>query len=115
MNSIILFLFLCLPIRLCLAIIAKYISIKYLKYLGYLLLIPAFGFFIIYLLDLRKTGLETNGKTIWWNNIRVIHGLLYLGFSLYAIKKNKYAWIFLLLDFALGAGASIFNYSLKLI
>lgn len=113
MNSKKIFFLLCLPIRLSLVILSKLLPIEYIKYLGFLLLIPSLGFFTIYLFDLRKTGLETGGKIIWWNNLRVIHGLLYLGYSLYAIKKNKNAWIFLLIDFLVGLSASLFHYNVQ--
>ena len=109
MNSKLMFLLGCIPLRIFFVLLAKYIKRDYLKYLGYIALLPALGFLTIYLFDLRKTGLETGGEKIWWNNLRVIHGLFYLGFALYAIKKNKYAWIFLLLDVILGMTAFL-NY-----
>ena len=112
MNSKIYFLLGCIPLRILFVLVAKYIKIDDLKYLGYLALLPAIGFISIYLFDLRKKGLETGGKRIWWNDIRVIHGLLYLGFAMYAIKNNKYAWIFLLIDVIFGLLAFIYNYYL---
>ena len=109
----ILFLLVCIPARIGLVFLAKYIPIKYLQYLGYTALIPALGFLIIYAFNLRKTGLETGGKEIWWNDLRVIHGLLYLCFALYAIKSKRYAWIVLLIDVILGLCAFTFNYMEK--
>ena len=50
--------------------------------MGTITLIPAIGFISIYLLDLRKKGIESNGK-IWWNDMRPIHGSLYLLFSIF--------------------------------
>jgi ABC-type iron transport system FetAB permease component len=81
--------------------------------LGYIALIPALGFLIIYMFNLRKTGLETGNKEIWWNDIRVIHGLLYLCFALYAIKQKRYAWVALLLDVILGMVAFSLHYCTK--
>lgn len=97
-----LFLFGCIGSRLLLAYIAKNIGIKFLKYLGYLLLLPAFGFFYIYLTGIRKTGPEVFGDKIWWNDLRPIHGILYLLFSYNAINGNEYAWIFLFIDVLFG-------------
>ena len=97
-----LFLIACIGSRLLLVYIAKTINIKFLKYMGYLLLIPSFGFFYIYLTGKRKTGVEVFGDKIWWNNLRPIHGLLYLLFAYNAINGNKNAWIYLLIDVLFG-------------
>jgi hypothetical protein len=101
-KRFILFLFGCIGLRLLLVYIAKNISIKNLKYMGYLLLLPAFGFFYIYLTGIRQTGAEVFGNKIWWNNLRPIHGILYLLFSYNAINGNKNAWIFLFIDVIFG-------------
>ena len=112
MNSIqkrfSLFLFLCLIIRSFLI----YTSYKlknnsnYLKIMGFILLFPAFGFLYIYITNSRKTGLEVFGEKIWWNNLRPIHGIIYLLFSLFTLVNNKTmnnnAWLFLLIDVILG-------------
>ena len=62
MNNIqkrfLLFLIGCIGIRSLFVIVAKNSDIKYLKYMGYLALLPAFGFIYIYLTGSRKTGEE---------------------------------------------------------
>ena len=109
MNTIhkrfLLFLIGCIGSRLLLAYTAKTIPIDLLKYMGYLLLIPAFGFFYIYITGIRQTGPEVFGDKIWWNHLRPIHGLLYLLFSYNAINGNKNAWIYLLIDVLFGLGS----------
>lgn len=106
MNTIekrfLLFLIGCIGLRSLIVYIAKNINIELLKYMGYLLLLPAFGFLYIYLTGIRKTGGEVFGDKIWWNNLRPIHGLLYLLFSYNAINGNKTAWIYLFIDVLLG-------------
>ena len=106
MNTIekrfLLFLIGCIGLRLLFVYIAKNIDTELLKYMGYLLLLPAFGFIYIYLTGIRKTGAEVFGDKIWWNNLRPIHGLLYLLFSYNAINGNKTAWIYLFIDVLLG-------------
>ena len=82
--------------------IAKNIDTNFLKYMGYLLLLPAIGFFYIYLTGIRTTGAEVFGDKIWWNNLRPIHGLMYLLFSYNAINGNKSAWIYLFIDLLVG-------------
>ena len=106
MNNIqkrfIMFLIGCIGLRSLFVIIAKYININYLKYLGYLALLPAIGFIYIYLTGIRKTGPETFGDKIWWNNLRPIHATLYFLFAYNAIIGNKQSWIYLLVDVLFG-------------
>ena len=101
-KRIILFLGLCIPIRISFIFLAKNITKDYLKYLSLPALILAFGFISIYILDLRKTGIEVGNSKIWWNDLRPIHGLLYLLFAIYAYKENDYSYIPLILDVILG-------------
>lgn len=109
MNNIqkrfLLFLIGCIGTRLLLAYIAKNINIDLLKYMGYLLLIIAIGFFYIYFTHSRQTGLEVFGSKIWWNNLRPIHGVLYLLFAYHAIHGNRNAWIYLFIDVIIGLTA----------
>jgi hypothetical protein len=106
MNNIqkrmILFLTGCIGLRSLFVIIAKYINTNYLKYLGYLALLPAIGFIYIYLTGTRQTGPETFGDKIWWNNLRPIHATLYFLFAYNAIIGNKQSWIYLLADVLIG-------------
>ena len=67
-TRFLLFLFGCIGTRLLFTFFAKYASINILKIMGYIALLPAIGFFLIYTFGLRKTGAETLGKPIWWNN-----------------------------------------------
>ena len=109
-----LFLFICIGLRFLLVFIAKNINTKLLKYMGYILLLPAFGFFYIYFTGIRKTGPEVFGDKIWWNNLRPIHGLLYLLFSYNAILGNRSAWIYLLIDAIFGLTSFlIYHFILK--
>jgi hypothetical protein len=101
-KRMLMFLIGCIGVRSLLVVIAKYINIKYLKYLGYLALVPAVGFIYIYLTGSRKTGGETFGEKIWWNNLRPVHAILYLLFAYNAIIGNKRAWIYLLADVLFG-------------
>tara|TARA_B110000305_G_C18857848_1_gene367419 strand:- start:20 stop:397 length:378 start_codon:yes stop_codon:yes gene_type:complete len=106
MNSIqkrfALFLGACIPLRFLIVYLVKNIHINYLHYLGYIALIPAFGFLYLYFTGKRQTGPETQGAPIWWSKFRIIHGLLYLLFAIYAINKIAFAYQFLLLDVIIG-------------
>ena len=101
-KRFLLFLLLCIPIRIIFVLVAKTINKKYLPYGGYIGLIISIGFAYIYIFDKRKTGNETFGKKIWWNNLRPIHSLLYLIFAYLAINKKKTAYIPLLFDVIVG-------------
>ena len=97
-----LFLIGCIGTRVLFVIIAKYINIKYLKYLGYLALLPAVGLMYIYLSGTRNTGKGAFGEKIWWNDLRPIHSILYFIFAYNAIMGNRQAWIYLLIDVLIG-------------
>jgi hypothetical protein len=101
-KRMLLFLVGCIGVRSLFVVIAKYINTTYLKYLGYLALLPAIGFIYIYLTGSRKIGGETFGEKIWWNNLRPIHAILYLLFAYNAIRGNKQAWIYLFVDVLVG-------------
>ncbi len=101
-QRFLMFLFGCVGIRSLFVIIARYINRKYLKYFGYLALVPAIGFIYIYLTGTRKTGAEVFGEKIWWNNLRPIHSILYFLFAYNAIIGNKQSWIYLLVDVLIG-------------
>jgi len=101
-ERILLFLIGCIGVRSLFVVIAKYINPNYLKYLGYLALLPAIGFIYIYLTGTRKTGGETFGEKIWWNDLRPIHAILYFLFAYNAIMGNKQSWIYLLIDVLFG-------------
>jgi hypothetical protein len=106
MNNIqkrfLLFLIGCIGLRSLFVIIAKNIDIKFLPYLGYLALLPIFGFIYIFATDSRKTGVEVFGDKIWWNNLRPLHALLYGLFAYNAIIGNTRAWIYLFVDVLFG-------------
>ena len=101
-KRFLLFLIGCIGTRSLLVYIAKNASEKYLKYLGILALLPAIGFFYLYLSGARKTGAEVFGDKIWWDKLRPIHGTLYLLFAISAISGKKNSWIYLLIDVIFG-------------
>ena len=116
MNNIqkrfLLFLFACIGLRTLFVFIAKNSSTTYLRYFGYLALLPAIEFAYIYLSGTRKTGQEVFGEKIWWNDLRPLHSLLYFLFAYNAITGNKNSWIYLLIDVIIGVVSFlIFHYN----
>jgi hypothetical protein len=100
-KSALLFLLGCMPVRVALAVVAKMYP-HLLPTFGMLALIPAIGFMAIYLTNTRKTGLETFGRPIWWNNLRPIHSFLYFAFAAAAMHKSPDAWMILAIDVIIG-------------
>ena len=101
-KRFLLFLFGCIGLRTFFVYLAKVANKPFLKILGYLAILPAIGFFYIFLTGSRKTGGEVFGDKIWWNNLRPIHGFLYLLFAYNAINGNNFAWVYLLIDVIIG-------------
>ena len=101
-KRLLLFLIGCIGTRLAFALIAKKLPTDYLKYAGYLAILPAIGFLYIYLTGSRQTGPETMGAPIWWNNLRPIHAIFYGLFAYAAIRGDAGAWVYLLADVAFG-------------
>jgi hypothetical protein len=94
----------CIGLRLLIAYGAKYVgenNLESLPYLGYIALIPAFGFMYLYLSGARPTGPEAGGE-IWWNWARPIHSVFYAMFAYLAITKNPKAWTVLFADVVFG-------------
>ena len=106
MNTIqkrfLLFLIGCIGIRTLFVYLAKNANKTYLQYMGYISLLPAIGFFYIFLTGSRKTGQEVFGDKIWWNNLRPVHVFIYFLFAYNAINGNDSAWIYLLADVIIG-------------
>jgi hypothetical protein len=100
-KRFLLFLFGCIGVRLFLVYLAK-TQLGILRYLGYLAILPAIGFLLIFLFGLRKTGQEVFGEKIWWNPLRPVHAFLWGLFAYLAIKGEKYAWKVLLVDVLIG-------------
>ena len=112
MNNIqkrfILFLFGCIGTRALFVYLSTIVNKTILRYMGYIALIPAIGFLYIYFTGSRKTGSETFGDKIWWNDLRPIHSFLYFLFAYNAIIGNMNAWMYLFLDVMFGLFSFLF-------
>jgi hypothetical protein len=100
----------CLGSRLAFAYWAKTSSITILQILGAVALLPAIGFWYLYLTGKRKTGPEVLGEPIWWNALRPIHGTLYAVFAVLALFGYQHAWIVLFVDVLFGASAFAYHH-----
>ena len=101
-KRFLLFLIGCVGSRSLFAYIAKFASKRVLFYMGALALLPALGFVIIYFTGIRNTGAEVFGDKIWWDDLRIVHSLLYTLFAIYAFQGKSFAWMPLGVDVTLG-------------
>ena len=102
LKRLLLFLIGCIGTRSLLVYLAANASNEFLSLMGWIALIPAIGFLLIYFFHLRETGPEVFGEKIWWNDLRPVHAALYGLFAAAAITKQSYAWTFLLADVIVG-------------
>lgn len=110
-NRIFLFLFGCIPVRLFLVFLAKYGDKQIKNILSIITFIIGTGFLTIYFGGFRKTGVETGGNIIWWNDLRPVHAIIYYGFSISNYYGYKNAWQILLFDVFVGLSSFlIFHY-----
>lgn len=104
-KNITLFLLGCIPLRLLYAYFASKATTEQLKLLAIPSLAIAISFFYLFIYDLRKEAGETFGDKMWWNDLRPLHGGLFLAFAVMAMKGNSNSYIPLLLDAIIGLGA----------
>ena len=104
MNSIVrllLFFFLCIPLRLLLAYIPQVLPKPYFFVFGVMIGLMGLGFLYHAFANTRLQAPEGGGQT-WWASYRFIHGMLFMTALIYLIKKDRKASIPLLIDVILG-------------
>jgi hypothetical protein len=102
MNSIALFLLLCIPARLLIAWGSAKVPSRYVMLYALALLAISIGFLYLYFTKGRQMAPEAGGAT-WWANYRLIIGLLYLASAIYLFQgRQDLAWIPLLIDVIFG-------------
>lgn len=103
-KRFILFLGGCMVVRSLIAYIS-YAHPEYNKYLVIGALILAFSWLWIYFVTPRTTGPEVMGGSIWWNELRPVHAMLYLLFVIYVVADVDHAWLPLAVDVVVGLTA----------
>ena len=103
----------CIPMRSALAYLS-YIILNdknfymYKSYLFLFTLMIGISFMTIYMMDWRKTGIETMGGKIWWNSLRPIHSIIYILFSICLLYDVKNSYLLLVFDVLLGIYAELY-------
>lgn len=112
-KRLLLFLFGCMGTRLAL-VWAAYKYPGLLRPLGFFALAISIGFMYIFVNGLRKTGVETFGEAIWWNDLRPVHSVLYGLFAYMALNNmSDHAWKVLLLDVSIGFAAWLQHHAMQ--
>ncbi len=64
------------------------------------------GFLAVHYMGLRPTGAEVSGERIWWDHLRLVHGVLYLvAAANIMMGESLTAAEFLLADTVIGLGS----------
>lgn len=113
MNRIVAFWLGCVPARALYAYLAYRWTPNLTFYLAFPAILMGLSFIILRVANLRQTGFEVNYERIWWNNLRPIHGILYLIFAYLALQKNAFAYIPLVIDLCFGIVAFLFFHGLN--
>ena len=103
------FILLCIPIRILLSIIPLFLNNDYLPYFGLIIGVMGMNMLYLYMSNSRLNAFEGGGNT-WWANFRLLHGGLYMIGAIYALRKNRIAWIPLFLDACFGALLHLFHH-----
>ena len=92
----------CLATRIGLVLLARFLSPRYLPWMGAIALLPVLGWAALILgVWTRKTGALR--QQIWWSHMRPVHAILFATFSIMAFLKMDTAYLPLAVDVAVGA------------
>ena len=87
-------------------------GLLYLKYMGYVAVFISMGFIYLYVNGNKYADNQLSqykDKKLWWKNLRIVHGIMYSLFALFAIQMKSYAWVPLALDTIIGLSVWTFH------
>ena len=105
------FLLVCIGIRLSFAFLAYWIEKNEYNNLRILIgivgLVMSLSFLFIYFFgsetaDRQLEIWKDEDTKVWWNNFRIVHGILYFLFAIFALTLTEGSYIFLGIDVTLG-------------
>lgn len=110
MNTIIiLYLLICIPLRIIIYTIFK--NTKNLKLASMFAIALGSGFLYQYIYKKRKKGIF--GQEVWWDNNRLIYGILYLIYAYFLLVKGKNYHLILLFSIIYGINSFINKHYIK--
>ena len=65
-------------------------------------MVPAIGWIYLSTVGNRDTGPEVFGGTIWWQDLRLVHAVLWVTYSYQAYRGDPGAWRALAVDTTIG-------------
>ena len=71
------------------------------SFVGIVSMIVSIGFLNSYL-RYKESDLGLFKGKVWWNNLRLVHSVLYFIFGLMTLYEIKYSYIILLIDILIG-------------
>jgi hypothetical protein len=106
----------CVLVRSLIAFLANHLGSKHdkrlLQFLGIGYVLFSIYFFFQYVsYDPQVTHVGVFWGPVWWNDLRLVHSMIYGVFAALAISKASYAWILLGMDVLLGVLSVIYHYS----
>ena len=93
----------CIPIRIGMVVAAIYIP----EIIAPFLVVMGISFFYQYATNARLDAWE-GGGTAWWHDLRPYHGTLLLLAGVLSFKKQKYAYVPLIIDIVFGTYTFMF-------
>ena len=116
-KRMLLFLVGCIGMRTLLTITSIEVTkiqngLLYLKYMGYVAVFISMGFIYLYVNGNKYADNQLSqykDKKLWWKNLRIVHGIMYSLFALFAIQMKSYAWVPLALDTIIGLSVWTFH------
>lgn len=103
-----LFLTVCIPIRMYLAYLSVEVPVKWLPMYGLVFIMMSITFSILYFTNSRLKAMEGGGNT-WWAPWRIVHASLLLAGGIMLIRKDNRAIIPLMADPVLGVALFVMN------
>ncbi len=105
-----LFLGLCIPVRLSILYLGKFLVNKseyniYKKLLSIATFLMGLGFLNIYFFGSKRADAQlkwAGEPKVWWNDLRIAHGICYLLFSFFLFYDYKFSWFFIFAEILFG-------------
>lgn len=91
----------CILLRLFFVYLVNQLDKKSLRVVGIISLLISVGFFNSYL-KFKESDRGVFGGLIWWNQLRLVHSILYLIFGVMSIMNHKHKEFVLILDISIG-------------
>ena len=95
-----LFIFLCIPVRLTLAYLPQVLPERLLIILGIVLFIMSMGTGFLALTNKRMHA--GKGGNTWWSNFRILHSALLGASAVYLFRNDRFATLPLVIDVIVG-------------